>query len=283
MAEPQVHRIVIEPETGLPSLRLGELWAYRELLFFLVWRDVKIRYKQTLLGAAWAIIQPVLTMVVFTIFFGRIAQLGPEGVPYPIFSYIALLPWTFFAGGLAAASNSLVGSANLIKKVYFPRLFVPTAGIFAGLVDFLLAFSVLLVMLWYYATLPNLWALALPLFLLLAIMTALGTGLWLSALNVEYRDIRFIVPFFVQLWLFVTPVIYPLSRVIEMFENRGLPSWLYGLNPMVSVVQGFRRAFFEDQVLPTGILATSVTVAIVLIVSGLFYFRKMEKRFADVA
>ncbi|MGE5717739.1 MAG: ABC transporter permease, partial [Acidobacteriota bacterium] len=200
--------IVIRPTRGWTSLRLGDVWEFRQLLYFLVWRDVKIRYKQTALGAAWAVLQPVLTMLIFTIFFGGLARVGSDGLPYPLFSYTGILPWTFFAFGLTQSANSLVGSSNLIKKVYFPRLIIPVASVLTGLVDFAVAFVVLIGLMAWYRVPPTLMAIWLPLFLLLALFAALGFGLWLAALNVEYRDVRYVVPFFVQLWLFVTPVIY---------------------------------------------------------------------------
>jgi lipopolysaccharide transport system permease protein len=279
---PALPVVVIQPSRGWVSLRLRELWDYRELLYFLVWRDVKVRYKQTALGAAWAVLQPALTMIVFTIFFGRLAQVGSDGLPYPLFSYAGLLPWTFFSQGLTQSSNSLVGSANLIKKVYFPRLVIPLGSILAGLVDVLLAFLLLLVLMGYYRTWPSATVVWLPLLLVLALATSLGAGLWLAALNVEYRDVRFVVPFFAQIWLFVTPVIYPTSRVLAKLADAGLPGWLYGLNPMVGVVEGFRWALFGRVPFPVGVVAASSVVASLLVVSGTFYFRRMERVFADV-
>jgi lipopolysaccharide transport system permease protein len=274
--------VVIRPSRGWVSLRLGDVWEYRELLYFLVWRDVKVRYKQTLLGAAWAVLQPAMTMVVFTIFFGRLAQVGSDGLPYPLFSYAGLLPWIFFAQGLTQSSNSLVGSANLIKKVYFPRLVIPLSAILAGVVDLLIAFSLLLGLMGYYKTWPSATVLWLPLLLFLALATSLGAGLWLAALNVEYRDVRYVVPFFSQIWLFVTPVIYPGSRVLKKLAEAGLPGWLYGLNPMAGVVEGFRWALFGQVPFPAGVVAASGAVAALLVVTGAFYFRRMERAFADV-
>jgi lipopolysaccharide transport system permease protein len=263
------------PDTWL-RLRLGELWAYRELLYFLVWRDVKIRYKQTALGAAWAIIQPFLTMVVFSLFFGRLAKVPSDGIPYPIFSYAALAPWTFFSSGLLQSSNSLVGSANLIKKVYFPRLAIPVATVLSGVVDFGLSFAVLLVMMLYYGLLPTAQAIWLPLFFLLALVAALGTGLWLSALNVQYRDVRYVVPFLAQIWLFATPVAYPSSLLHEPWRT------LYGLNPMAGVVEGFRWSLLGTGAAPWPMLWMSALTATLLLVSGAVYFGRMEKLFADV-
>ena len=274
--------LVIRPTRGWVSLKLPELWAHRELLFFLVWRDVKVRYKQTLFGAAWAILQPLAAMVVFTIFFGRLAKVGSDGLPYPLFSYAGLLPWTFFAQGLSQSSESLVGSSNLIRKVYFPRLVIPGANVLAGLVDFALAFAVLLAMMAYYGVRPSATALLLPLFLLLAFATTLGVGTWLSALNVQYRDVRYVVPFFIQLWLFVTPVIYPMSQVTGRLRELHLPAWIYGLNPMVGVVEGFRWALLGSGERPGPVILASAATAVVWLVSGVFYFRRVERTFADV-
>ena len=278
----QVPQVVIEPSRGWAAHNLSDLWEYRELLYFLVWRDVKVRYKQTLLGAAWAILQPTLTMVVFTIFFGRLAGIGSEGVPYPVFSYAGLLPWTFFAQGLTQSSNSLVGSSHLITKVYFPRLVIPLASVLAGAVDFALAFGVLLALMAFYGIAPTIAALALPALLVLAFVTALGAGTWLSALNVEYRDVRYVVPFFVQIWLFVTPVIYPAKTVMGKLEQLGLPGWLYGLNPMVGVVEGFRWALLGIGTSPGPVIWASTIVAVALVVTGFAYFRRVERTFADV-
>jgi lipopolysaccharide transport system permease protein len=274
--------IVIEPSSGWVPVRLRDLWQYRDLLYFLVWRDVKVRYKQTVLGAAWAILQPTLTMVVFTIFFGGLAGISSDGLPYPIFSFAALLPWTFFAQGLTQSSNSLVGSQNLITKVYFPRLIIPLATVLAGAVDFLLAFAVLLGMMAFYGIWPGAAVLWLPLLLALAFATALGVGMWMSALNVEYRDVRYVVPFLVQIWLFVTPVIYPASTVTARLESLGIPGWVYGLNPMAGVVEGFRWALLGVDTKPGPLILASVVVSTFLVASGAIYFRRMEQTFADV-
>ena len=279
---PADHSIIIEPSKGWVPVRLRDLWEYRDLLYFLVWRDVKVRYKQTVLGAAWAVLQPTLTMVVFTIFFGGIAGISSDGLPYPIFSYAALLPWTFFAQGLSQSSNSLVGSQNLITKVYFPRLIIPLAAVLSGVVDFFLAFLVLLAMMAFYGIWPGLAVIWLPLFLALAFATALGVGLWMSALNVEYRDVRYVVPFLVQIWLFITPVIYPTSAVTDRLQSIGLPTWLYGLNPMVGVVEGFRWALLGVGARPGPLILASAAVTALITVSGAFYFRRMEQTFADV-
>jgi len=266
----------IRPSKGWVSLKLGELWQYRELLYFLTWRDIKVRYKQTALGAAWAIIQPVMTMVVFSLFFGKLGKIPSDGIPYPIFSFAALVPWTFFANGLNQSSNSLVGSANLITKIYFPRLAIPIATVLSGVVDFVLAFMVLLAMMLYYGIVPTINTLWLPLFLLLAVVTSLGIGLWLSALNVEYRDVRYVVPFLTQFWMFATPIAYPSSLLHEPWRT------VYGLNPMAGVVEGFRWALLGKTTAPGPIIAVSSLAAIVILVSGAFYFRRMEKTFADV-
>lgn len=278
----EVPRTVIKPSRGWISLGLKEVWEYRELLYFLVWRDVKVRYKQTALGAAWAILQPVMTMLVFTVFFGGLAKIGSDGLPYPIFSYAGLLPWTLFAEGVTKSSGSLVASSNLIKKVYFPRLIVPASSILAGVLDFAIAFVVLIGMMAYYGIWPSAAVVYLPLLLLLVLAIGLGVGIWLSALNVEYRDVRYVVPFFIQIWLFVTPVIYPASKVVAKLEARGLPAWLYGLNPMAGVVEGFRWALLGRTGVPTSLILASTAVTVLLVVSGAFYFRRMEKSFADL-
>ena len=268
--------IRIEPSKGWSPLKLREIWAYRELLYFLMWRDVKIRYKQTVFGAAWAIIQPFLTMVVFSLFFGKLAKMPSDGVPYPIFSFAALVPWTLFNYGLSQASNSLVGSSNLITKVYFPRLIIPTASLLSGVVDFLIAFGLLLGMMVFYGILPTLNVLWVPALVLLTLVTALGVGLWLSALNVQYRDVRFAVPFLAQLWMFATPIAYPSSLLPEKWRV------LYGLNPMAGVVEGFRWALLGTATRPGPMIFASAGAALVILVSGAFYFRRMERNFADV-
>lgn len=266
----------IEPSTGWVALKLGELWKYRELVYFLIWRDIKVRYKQTTLGAAWAIIQPFFTMVVFSLFFGKLAKMPSDGIPYPIFCYAALVPWSFFESGLNLSSNSLVGSANLIKKVYFPRLAIPIATVLSGVVDFALAFLVLLGMMVYYGIMPTANVVWLPLFLLLALVTALGVGLWLSAMNVQYRDVRYVVPFITQIWLFSTPIAYPSTLLGAPWRT------VYGLNPMAGVVEGFRWALLGTATAPGPMIAVSSLAALSLLVSGAFYFRRMEKTFADV-
>jgi len=252
------------------------LWEYRELLFFFVWRDIKVRYRQTVMGALWAIIQPFFTMVIFSLFFGRLAKVPSDGLPYPIFSYAALVPWTFFATALTQASNSLVLSANMVKKIYFPRLTLPIATVLAGVVDFVLAFMVLLGMMLFYGLLPTINVLWLPFFLLLALITSLGVSLWLSAMNVQFRDVQYTVPFLTQAWLFVTPIAYPSSLLPEPWRT------LYGLNPMAGVVEGFRWALLGTDTAPGLMTLVSAVVALTLFISGAFYFRRMEQGFADV-
>ena len=269
--------IKIRPTKGWVSLRLKDLWEYHELLVFLAWRDIQIRYKQTVLGAAWAVIQPFMTMIVFSIFFGKLAKIPSDGIPYPIFAYAALVPWTFFANSLSQSSNSLVGNSNLIKKVYFPRLIIPIAAVLSGIVDFLISFVVLLGMMVFYGIYPDVTHLIwVPVFLLLAVMCALGVGLWLSAINAEYRDIRYTVPFLIQFWLFATPVVYPASLLQEPWRT------LYGLNPMVGVIEGFRWALLGTESHMQSPLIMSATVSFILLITGAFYFRKMEKNFADL-
>ncbi len=272
MEEIPIHRI--EPSRGWVSLKLDELWEYRELLYFLTWRDIKVRYKQTALGVAWAILQPFLTMVVFT-FIRSLAKIPSDGLPYPVFCFAALVPWTFFANGLTQSSNSLVGSANLITKVYFPRLTIPLATVLSGVIDVLLAFGLLLLMMVYYGVRPSWQIVYLPLFLLLALITSLGVGLWLSALNVQYRDVRYIVPFLAQFWMLATPIAYPSSLIQEPWRT------VFGLNPMAGVVEGFRWALLGRGA-PGKLLIVSSLVSILALIGGAFYFRKMEKTFADL-
>jgi lipopolysaccharide transport system permease protein len=267
---------LIQPTRGWVSLNLGELWRYRELLFFLVWRDVKVRYKQTALGASWAVLQPFVTMVVFTLFFGRLAQMPSDGLPYPLFSFAALVPWTFFAHALTQSSESLVASQQLLKKVYFPRLAVPIASVLSGLVDFFIAFLVLLVMMLLFGVAPTPKILLAAPLLLLAMVTALGVGLWLCALNVQYRDVRYVVPFLAQLWLFATPIVYPSSLLDEPWRT------VYGINPMAGVIEGFRWALLGTDTAPGPMLLVSSLVAVGILASGALYFRRMERTFADV-
>lgn len=266
----------IRPASGWTSLGLKELWEYRELLYFLTWRDIKVRYKQTALGAAWAIIQPVFMMLVFSLFFGQLAKVPSDGIPYPVFTFCALLPWHLFAHSLTESSNSIVANERLITKVYFPRLVVPIAAVLGGLVDFAIAFVILLAMLAYYGIVPGPAVFALPGLVLLAILTALAVGLWLSALNVQYRDVRYTINFLIQVWLFATPVAYPSSLIPEAWRP------IYGLNPMAGVVEGFRWALLGRTPAPGPMLAVSATVVLLLLIGGLYYFRWMEQQFADV-
>ena len=267
---------IIGPSKGWVPLKLRELWEYRELLYFFIWRDIKVRYKQTVLGAAWAIIQPFFTMVVFSIFFGRLAGIPSGGVPYPIFAYSALVPWMYFANALTQASNSLVAQERMITKVYFPRLLIPLASVLAGLVDFAIAFTVLLGMMFYYGIIPTVAVWTVPFFVLLATATALGVGLWLSALNVQYRDVRYAIGFLSQFWLFATPVAYPSSLVPQPWRV------IYGLNPMAGVVEGFRWALLGQAQAPGPMLVVSLLTVVGLLAGGLYYFRRMEQTFADV-
>jgi lipopolysaccharide transport system permease protein len=253
-----------------------EVWHYRELLYFLLWRDLKVRYKQTVFGGAWAILQPLVTMVVFTAIFARLMGIPSDGVPYPVFSYIGLLPWTFFAAAVARAGNSLIQDPNLLSKIYFPREALPIAAVSSMLVDLGVAFVILLGMMVFYDLVPGIAVVTLPLFVLLAYFTALGIGLWLSAANVKYRDINYVTPFLTQLWLFVTPVAYPASLVPENWRT------LYGMNPMVGVVEGFRWALLGTDSATGGMIVVSTAVALVLVGTGLVYFRRMEREFADV-
>ena len=266
---------IIDGSTAGKGLGLGELWRAKELLYFLTWRDVRVRYKQTALGASWAILQPLLTMIVFTVFFGRLAKVPSDGLPYPIFSFTALLPWTYFAQSMTQSSNSLVTSANLLKKIYFPRLVIPVSSVLGGLVDIATAFLVLIAMMIYYHVGVSVGILMLPLFLALATMTALGVGLWLSALNVKYRDVRYTVPFLTQIWLFATPVAYPSSMLHGRWRT------LFGLNPMAGVVEGFRWALLGSPP-PSSMIWTSIIVSALLFYTGLRYFRTVERSFADV-
>lgn len=266
----------IEPSKGWISLGLKDLWQYRELLFFLAWRDIKVRYKQTALGAAWAVIQPLFTMLVFTLFFGRLAKVPSDGIPYPLFSYAALLPWQLFASALTESSNSVVANERLITKVYFPRLVVPIASILSGLVDFVIAFTLVIGMMVWYGVRPTWAVLTLPFFVIFTMATALGVGLWLSALNVQYRDVRYTLTFIVQFWLIASPVAYSSTLVPARWRP------FYGLNPMAGVIEGFRWALLGKAQAPGTMLWVSVVVVAVVLVGGLYYFRRMEKTFADV-
>lgn len=271
-----VPHLRIEPSSGVVPIKFRELWEYRELLFFLVWRDVKVRYKQTALGILWAVIQPVLTMVVFSVFFGKLGKLSSDGLPYPLFAFAALVPWTLFSNGLTQATNSLVASSNLIKKVYFPRLIIPVATVLAGVVDFLIAFAVLILMMAYFGYVPTANIIWLPVFLLLTLAVSLGVSLWLSALNVEYRDVKYVIPFLAQIWLFATPIAYSSTLLDEPWRT------LYGLNPMVGVVDGFRWVLLGSGSAPGAAVAVSTVATLILLISGAYYFRRMEKTFADL-
>jgi lipopolysaccharide transport system permease protein len=267
----------VRPSRGWLGVNLRELWRYRELIYFLIWRDVKVRYKQTLLGAAWAILKPFFSMVVFSIIFGTLARIPTDDVPPPLFYYSGLLPWVFFQDGISKASTSLVTGRNLITKVYFPRLAIPLSSVIAGLVDFVLAFLVLIGMMVYYGYRPTSAIWTLPLFMLLALITSLGGGLWLAALNVAYRDIGYVTPFLVQAWLYASPVVYSATLITGDYWQL-----IYGLNPMAGVVQGFRWAILGVGQPPSSFMAASVAVALVLLISGVLYFRRMERTFADV-
>ena len=268
--------LLICPASAWVLPNLAELWEYRELLYFLTWRDIKVRYKQTVLGAAWAVIQPLGMMLVFTIFFGRLVGVPSDGLPYPIFAYTALLPWQLFSRALTDASTSLVANERLITKVYFPRLLIPVSAVLASLVDFAIAFVLLLGMMVFYGIVPTGSVLMLPLFVLLALMTALGIGFWLSALNAQYRDVRYTLPFLTQFWLFATPVVYPSSLVPEQWRL------LYGLNPMTGVVEGFRWALLGGTGAPDTMLAVSATVVLGVFIGGLYYFSRVDETLADV-
>jgi len=267
--------LVIEPRKSLLKLDLRELWNFRELLYFLVWRDIKVRYKQTFIGAFWAILQPFFTMVVFTIFFGKIAKIPSDNVPYPIFSYSGLILWTYFSSAVSNSSNSLVGSSNLISKVYFPRLIVPLSSAISAAVDYFIATSILVLMMFYYGIFPNIQIIYLPIILLLTFLSATGFGLWLSALNVKYRDVRFVLPFFIQLLMFLTPVIYPISFIPEKFK------WILYLNPVGGLINA-HRALVLGQEVDYLYLLSSIIISFLLIITGLAYFKKTESFFADI-
>jgi lipopolysaccharide transport system permease protein len=273
---PPIPEIDIHPTSGWVPINFKDLWTYRELLYFLTWREIKVRYKQTVLGFAWAIIQPVLMMVVFTLFFGTLAKIPSEGIPYPLFNYAALLPWTLFAEGLTRSSHSLVQDANLVRKIYFPRLVMPMAGILSPVVDFAIAVTILAGLMIYYGYPPTVQILWLPVFILMAMATAFGAGLWLSSLNIKYRDIRYVVPFLIQIWLFASPVVYSSNLLPERYQL------IYALNPMTGVIEGFRWALLGTRP-PASIIGVSVVIILVLIVSGVYYFRRSERYFADVS
>jgi lipopolysaccharide transport system permease protein len=266
---------IIRPLKGWIPIDLKELWAYRELIYTFASRDIKVRYKQTALGAAWAIIQPLFAMVIFTIVFGGLAKIPSEGIPYPLFSYSALLPWTLFAEGITRSTSSMIANSNIMTKVYFPRLVMPISGILSPIVDFAVAFIILIGMLLYYGFIPTINIIWLPAFILLALATSLGVGLWLSALNVQYRDFQYTVPFIIQIWLYSSPVVYAASLVPEKYRL------LYGLNPMAGVIEGFRWALLETEP-PSSMIFVSILMVAVILISGAYYFKRMEKTFADV-
>jgi lipopolysaccharide transport system permease protein len=270
---PAVH---IAARRGWLALDLGELWAYRELLYFFVWRDIKVRYKQTVIGAAWAILQPVMTMLVFSLFFGKLAKIPSQGLPYPIFYYCALLPWMYFSTAMQNATNIVVEQQRVITKIYFPRVVLPISAVLSGLVDFAISFLVFLLMMAYYRIVPTGAVIWLPVFTLFAILTALGVGLWLSALNAMYRDVRYVVPFLVQFWMFASPVVYPSSLVSEKWR------WLYGLNPLAGIIEGFRWSLTGHGQPPGVLLAASGTAVLFLVLSGLIFFHAMEGAISDV-
>jgi lipopolysaccharide transport system permease protein len=267
---------IIEPKTGWVPVDFREMWNYRELLYFLTKRDIKVRYKQTVLGGLWAVIQPAFTMLVFTLFFGRLAKMPSDGLPYPIFVYAGLLPWTYFANALSASGNSLVGSSNLITKVYFPRIVVPASAALAGLLDFFIALFVLAALMIWYQVVPGPAILLFPVLVALTFLCAVGVGLWLSALNVQYRDIRYAIPFLIQVWMFVSPVIYPVSLVHGNYQ------WLLALNPMGGVIHAYRAVLLGHQPVDWSLLGLSTLIILALFIGGLYYFRRMEKVFADV-
>ena len=276
MQSPAQSLTVIEPQRGWIPLNFKEVWNYRELFYFLTKRDIKVRYKQTVLGGLWAIIQPFFTMVIFTLFFGRLAKIPTDGIPYPIFVYAGLLPWTYFANALTASGNSLVGSANLISKVYFPRLIIPASASLAGLLDFFIAMIVMGILMIYYNFIPGCGILLFPVLVGLTFLCAVGVGLWLSALNVQYRDVRYTIPFLIQLWMFVSPVIYPVSIVSDEYR------WLLALNPMGGIIKAFRASLLGHMPIDWFLFSISSVMIILLFLSGLSYFRRMEKIFADV-
>ena len=267
--------ITIRPVRGWVPINFKEVWEYRQLLYFLTWRNVKIRYKQTVLGAAWAIIRPVLMMVVFTLVFGNLLEVPSEGIPYPLFNYAALLPWMLFAEAITRSSSSLIEDARLVQKVYFPRLVMPLSGSLSPVIDFAIAFVIFIGMMFYFGSPFTVRMLWLPAFLLLTMITALGVGLWLSAINVQYRDVRYALPFLIQLWLFASPVVYSSTILPESLQV------VYGLNPMAGVIEGFRWALLGTEP-PGSLIAVSAIIVVVVLISGAFYFRRMEKTFADL-
>lgn len=269
-------KTIIKASDSLLNLNLTEVWEYRELLMMFVWRDITVRYKQSIVGIGWAVIQPVMTMVVFSIIFGHLANLPSDGIPYPIYTFCALLPWNYFARSLTDSSDSLVSSSHLITKVYFPRLILPLSKVLAGFVDFAIAFTILILLMVWYQILPSYGVFLLPLFILIAILSAFGIGLWLTALNVKYRDIKFVVPFVVQLWMYSSPVAYSISLIPANWQ------WLYGLNPMVGVIEGFRWALLGKDAPNILMMSVSTSIILLIFMGGVFYFRFMEKNFPDI-
>jgi lipopolysaccharide transport system permease protein len=265
----------IGPPRGWFELNLREMWNYRELLYFFVWRDLKIRYKQTAIGVGWVVLQPLMAMLLFTVFFGRLAKMPSEGLPYPVFYYTGLLPWLYFSASLTHATNTVVEHERVITKVYFPKMFLPFSAVLSGLVDFGIGFVLLMGLMLYYHLIPTIATLLVPIFLLLAVMTALAVGLWLSALNAIYRDVRYVIPFLVQFWLFASPVVYPSTVVPANWR------WLYGLNPMAGVVEGFRWAVTGRGKAPGVLVLVSATTVLLLFLGGVVYFKKMESKIAD--
>jgi len=264
-----------EPSTGWTKLNLIEVWEYRELLFILAWRDMSIRYKQTLLGGLWAIIQPFVTMIIFSIIFGKLAKMPSDDIPYPIFSYTALVPWAFFVNALNKSSLSLFSNSNLINKVYFPRLVLPVSAVIVGTIDFLVAFLMLLIMMLFYGIIPTMAVFLLPFFILLTLITSLGIGIWIATLNVKFYDLRNALPFIIQAWMFATPIAYPSSLLEEPWRS------IYGLNPMSGVVEGFRWALLGTETSPGGILIVSSLTACMILIAGMFYFKRVEPTFSD--
>lgn len=273
---PAASVVEIRPTRGWVSLRLGDLWAYRELFYFLTWRDVKVRYKQTALGATWVLVQPLVQMVVFTVVFNRVAKLPSQGVPYPLFTFAALLPWTLLSGALSRAGQSVVSNSGLISKIYFPRLIIPLASVLSNLVDFAVSLLIIAGLMAYYGYLPPAAIATIPLFTLLTLLTAIGIGLWLGALNVRYRDVGYVIPFLLQVWLFVSPIAYSSSLVSSRYH------WVYALNPVVAVAEGFRWGFLGTPAPSAPDVGSAVGIVFVLCVTGAYYFRRVEKTFADI-
>lgn len=269
--------VTIKPVKGWVPLNLKDLWHYRELIYFLTWRDLKVRYKQSVLGVLWALLKPFMNMVVFTIFFGQLAKVPSDGIPYPIFSYTGLLPWGFFAAALEVSARSMLQSGGMVSKIYFPRIIVPLSSVFANLVDFLIAFTILIGMMIYYQITPTINTLWLPVFILLAMITAIGVGLWFSALLVMYRDVNYLLPFITEIWKFISPVVYSATMIPEKWQ------WLYSINPMAGVVSGFRWALLgQPETISVPSLAISAGISLLIFISGLYFFRRMERIFADM-